>query len=93
MLWLFASPGPVMQWLTGQVLFDVDASKIKSLHNIWLCIRAAVRPVQYNLKYWTSSRVLCSNHEQNRNKIGEIKFRKNKKHCLFKYVIRYLILL
>ena len=66
-LWLFASSGPVMQWLIGW-LCGTDASKIKSLHNIWLCIKA-FRPAQCNLRYWTMSCALCSNREQNRNKI------------------------
>lgn len=65
-LWLSTSSGPVMQWLIGQVLFDSDASKIKSPHNICLCVKAVVRPAQFNLKYWTGSQALCSNHEQNK---------------------------
>lgn len=68
-LWLFAAPGPVMQRLIAQVFCDIDASKLKSRHNIWFCIEAVVRPARCNLTCWTGSRSLSSNREQNRNKI------------------------
>lgn len=45
-----------------------DLSTTKLLRNIWVCIKAPLRPAQYNFKNWMRACVLCSNNQQNRNK-------------------------